>query len=137
MSSPSSPKPMASLVSGMLGRRVEGRRVPLSFAPVETDAPDAAVPEVLRQIERLAVALGLGAPEPVEADGTKRRRIASTVRLDPTRHAHVRQIANARATSVQCVLVEALDLYLATIPSTPTMNATPPSRVPRSTGNKP
>ncbi|WP_428331797.1 hypothetical protein [Novosphingobium sp.] len=129
----SGPKPMASLGSSLLGRRAGGRRVPLSFAPIEADVPDAAIPEVLRQIERLTVALGIGTHEP--QPGAK-QRIACTVRLDATRHARMREIANARATSAQRVLVDALDHYLDAT-STPSTLATPSSRAPRSTGNQP
>jgi hypothetical protein len=134
MSNSSVPKPVASLGSGLLGRRVGERRVPLSFAPVDTEAPDAAIPEVLRQIERLSAALGLGTPEP---QAGARRRVACTVRLDTTRHARLRQIANARATSAQCVLVEALDQYLAQDLAPSTAPATPSSRASRPTGNQP
>ena len=109
------PKPMASLGASLLGRRPEKRRVPLSFAPVEPDAADTDIPEVLRQIERLAEALGLETAEPQAAGATKRR--ACTVRLDATRHAQLRQIAEARATSAQRVLVDALDHYLALRPT--------------------
>jgi hypothetical protein len=128
---------MASLGAGLLGRRVEGRRVPLSFAPIEPEAPDGDIPEVLRQIERLAVALGLDTPEPQTVEGAKRRRIACTVRLDPERHAHLRQIAMAQATSAQCVLVVAFDQYLSSFAVTPATSATPSSRAQLPTGNQP
>jgi hypothetical protein len=138
---------MASLGASLLGRRVDGRRVPLSFAQIEPEAPDGDIPEVLRQIERLATALGLDTPEPDSGDGVKRRRVACTVRLDPTRHAQLRQIANARATSAQCVLVDAFDQYLnnlsvsvdamPTIPATPPIPATSTSRAERPTRNQP
>jgi|GEM_PF-1952646 len=152
---------MASLGAGLLGRRVEGRRVPLSFAPIEPEVPDSNIPEVLRQIGRLAEALGLDTPEPHNGEGggkgAKRRRIACTVRLDPDRHAQLRQVVMARATSAQCVLVEAFDQYLASFAiaptisgpsisgpgistpsiSTPSISATPLSRAQRPTGNQP
>lgn len=149
-------KAMASLGAGMLGRRVEGRRVPLSFAPIEPEVPDSNIPEVLRQIGRLAEALGLDTPEPHNGEGggkgAKRRRIACTVRLDPERHAQLRRVAMARATSAQCVLVEAFDQHLAGFANTPTISgpvisgpsssasrisATPLSRAQRPTGTQP
>jgi len=152
-------KPMASLDAGLLGRRTPARRVPLSFAPVEAEIPEAEIPgesdnvelgaefgagglpEVMRQVERLALALGVGltvaAPEPVQASAIPRRRVAFTLRLDPERHGQLRQIAGAQGRSAQLVLVEAFDRYRASFAFTPILSATPSSPCQLPTGNQP
>ena len=114
-------KPLASLDAAMLGRRGLARRVPLSFGAPEAGAPEAGaidaggpaeVPEVIRQVERLAAALGLDGPAPAVAEpGEPARRIAFTLRIDPARHARLRQVVAAEGRSAQLVLTDALDLY--------------------------
>ncbi|WP_051280653.1 hypothetical protein [Novosphingobium acidiphilum] len=109
-------KPLASLDAAMLGRRGLARRVPLSFGAPEAGAPEAGgpaeVPEVIRQVERLAAALGLDGPAPAVAEpGEPARRIAFTLRIDPVRHARLRQVVAAEGRSAQLVLTDALDLY--------------------------
>jgi hypothetical protein len=109
-------KPLASLDAAMLGRRGLARRVPLSFGAPEAGAIDAGgpaeVPEVIRQVERLAAALGLDGPAPAVAEpGEPARRIAFTLRIDPARHARLRQVVAAEGRSAQLVLTDALDLY--------------------------
>ena len=139
-------KPLASLDGTMLGRRAPGRRVPLSFAPIEDctgiERPDADVPEVVRQVERLALALAGDAPADRIDDlsddaGATRRRIAFTVRLDAARHGQLRRTAAAEGRSAQAVLVDALDLYCARATGAPASSATLPSRRNASTGNQP
>jgi hypothetical protein len=145
-------KPIASLGSALLGRRAPARRVPLSFAPPEEVLADShiagEVPEVVLQVARLAQALGLDAPTDGPAGGIfedgagpVRRRVAFTLRLDPVRHARLRQIAAAQRRSAQTVLVEAFDRYCAgssgSAASSTEISATAPSPRKASTGNQP
>jgi hypothetical protein len=105
-------KPLGSLDATMLARRGLARRAPIVFAQSEPEAvPDfgAEVPEVLRQVERLAQALAGETPAPATVPG---RRIAFTLRIDSARHAHLRQIVTAQGRSAQQVLIDALDQYL-------------------------
>ncbi len=139
-------KPIASLDAGLLGRRAGARRVPLSFAPTDADLlVQAEPPEVHRQVERLALALGAGfadAPNGSDQDAdhglpgnSPRRRVAFTVRLDTARHGQLRQIAVAQARSAQSVVIEALDLFHTALAIAPTRSATSVSPHHRSTGN--
>jgi hypothetical protein len=141
---------MASLDAGMLGRRSALRRVPLSFAPAEPDAPGpdpvlddvneeaVAVPEIRRQLERLALAMELpaAAAQQVDASAAGARRIAFTLRLDPERHGHLRQIAAAQRRSAQRVLADAFDHYCAGCSPTSNSYATQPSPSYCPTGNQ-
>ncbi len=117
-------KSFASLNAGMLGRSDAVRRVPLSFAAVEKEADDIAeaveVPEVVRRVERLALALGLEIDAPVTTDApievvppARTRRVAFTLRIDPVRHARLRQIVSTEGRSAQQVLIDAMDQYCA------------------------
>ena len=136
-------KPMASLGAGLLGRAAPARRVPLSFAPVEqlsADAvADAAVPEVVLQVARLAQAFAPDAvDEPLAAPpqgDTSGRRVAFTLRLDPVHHDRLRQVAAAQQRSAQQVLVDALDYYSAGASGVATRLATVPSRRKALNGN--
>lgn len=129
-------RPLASPSAGLMGRDRGLRRVPLSFAPEPAPAdrtPDALcdldsatdqdLPEVMRQVARLSRALGVaidpdGAPDGVP-DGlgapaiAGQRRVAFTLRIDPVRHAQLRQIVGAQAISAQRVLIAAFDQYCA------------------------
>lgn len=142
-------KSFASLNAAMLGRSAPARRMPLSFARFEAEviavtatevevieaeileievlAPDvvevasvADVPEVVRQVERLALALGVDSPAPdsdvlpiAAAPREPGRRLAFTLRIDPVRHARLRQIVSAEGRSAQQVLIDAMDQYCA------------------------
>jgi len=154
-------KPLASLDAAMLGRRASARRVPLSFAPIEAVVSDAnagvELPEVVRQVARLARALGIYAPagridaQPLDVlplDATSdggdavRRRVAFTLRLDAVRHGQLRRIASAEGRSAQQVLVDAFDLYRvgATGPARTSASAIPATLSSHSnapTGNQP
>ena len=107
-------KPFGSLDAGMLARRGFARRTPIVFAPSAPDpvaevAEAVEVPEVLRQVERLAQALAGTAPAAQAEPG---RKIAFTLRLDSARHARLRGVVAAEGRSAQQVLIEALDHYL-------------------------
>ena len=139
-------KPMASLGSALLGGRTALRRVPLSFAPLAEITADADVvadpPEVVLQVARLAQALGLdGSGDPVDNQGPAvfvvGPRVAFTVRLDPTRHGRLRQVAASQSRSAQQVLVEAFDRYIAGSAGTASRSATLSSPSTASTGNQP
>jgi len=109
-------KPRASLGAGLLGARSALRRVPLTFGPIDPPvveplhleavtldwASEAAVPEVVRQVERLAVAISTDVPAPLpvpHAEVAAGRRVAFTLRLDPARHRALRAPATARNAS--------------------------------------
>jgi hypothetical protein len=146
-------KPLASLDAAMLGRRGAVRRVPLSFAPVDSFAPveaetigaaiPAEVPEVIRQVERLALALGLETATTEPASTTPAqpmRRIAFTLRIDTARHARLRRIVGTEGRSAQQVLIDALDLYCARSRAATTANTAPAiiaSHRTSPTGNQP
>jgi hypothetical protein len=128
---------MASLDAGLLGRRSALRRVPLSFVPADPGEPgqdavqDDTVPEVRRQIERLALAMeqpAADAPQ-VEASAAGASRIAFTLRLDAERHGNLRQIAAAQRRSAQRVLIEAFDIYCAPTPSSSATQLSPNRRL--------
>jgi hypothetical protein len=136
-------RPLASLDAAMLGRRGTVRRVPLSFAsasvdPVEAMTP-AAVPEVIRQMERLAASLGLEPPVPVVSTAAPppARRIAFTLRIDTVRHARLRGVVGIEGRSAQQVLIDALDLYCARAAAAAPESATIASPPTVPTGNQP
>ena len=91
---------------------------------------------------RLAQALGLdGSGDPVDNQGPAvfvvGPRVAFTVRLDPTRHGRLRQVAASQSRSAQQVLVEAFDRYIAGSAGTTSRSATLSSPSTASTGNQP
>lgn len=155
LSTAGSPRPLASLSSGLLARKGMARPAmrPQGVAAATPQAaqddlgwndmgdsppaapspapPLAAVPPVLVQREALAEFASPAEPEtecaPVAVSLATVARIdretrggparaAFTLRLDPTRHLRLRLACAVRNQSAQCLVSEALDLFLETLP---------------------
>ena len=103
------PKPLASLSSALLARKPGDRRGPRRMA-LSLPAADMA----------MAMANEL-ADDPVMP--AKVKRIAFTLRLEPARHARLKQASAATGRSAQFLLTEALDAFLKTVPGEDAVDA--------------
>ena len=102
----SEPRPLASLTAGLLARK--GQALPAvrpAFQP--RPAADHRPPAVVVHQARLAAAF----PAPAEA-AARERRVALTLRLDDDRHLRLKLIAARRRTTIQSLLLDALDEML-------------------------
>lgn len=103
------PKPLASLSSALLARKPGDRRGPRRMA-LSLPAADMA----------MAMANEL-ADDPVMP--AKVKRIAFTLRLEPARHARLKQASAATGRSAQHLLTAALDAFLETVPGEDAIDA--------------
>jgi len=103
------PKPLASLSSALLARKPGDRRGPRRMA-LSLPAADMA----------MAMANDV-ADDPVMT--AKVKRIAFTLRLEPARHARLKQASAATGRSAQHLLTEALDAFLETMPGEDAVDA--------------
>ena len=101
------PKPLASLSSALLARKPGDRRGPRRMA-LSLPAADMAMANEL-------------ADDPVMP--AKVKRIAFTLRLEPARHARLKQASAATGRSAQHLLTEALDAFLETVPGEDAVDA--------------
>lgn len=80
--------------------------------PVEVEAAEARIPEVVRQQEEIAERLA-----PVRRSAREQgRRAAFTLRLDAERHLKLKLACVARNRSAQQIVTEALDRLIADLP---------------------
>ena len=101
------PKPLASLSSALLARKPGDRRGPRRMA-LSLPAADMAMANDV-------------ADDPVMP--AKVKRIAFTLRLEPARHARLKQASAATGRSAQHLLTEALDAFLETVPGEDAVDA--------------
>lgn len=135
-----SPKPFASLSSGLLARKGQARpamRRQMTLAqagddlgwndmgepaPVEAQPAPAPLPPVLAEREALAEEIAASAEPAPAAMPTIRRRAAGarkaafTLRLDAERHLRLRLASATRNISSQQLVTQALDALLTTMP---------------------
>lgn len=131
-----SPKPLASLSSGLLARKGEARPAMRRQATLAEAGDDlgwndmgepAPLPPVLARREQLVEAI----ESPVEAAPAETdpaptplgRRAAFTLRLDADRHLRLRLASATRRVSAQKLVTEALDAFLETRPVAGTLAA--------------
>ncbi|MCW6535613.1 hypothetical protein [Sphingomonas lycopersici] len=149
----SSPKPLASLSSGLLARKGQARPAmrPQGYANLASagdalgwndmgDAPAVApAPPVLAEREALreeverapapaAIHVSVATAVRLRRETAHRRKAAFTLRLDEDRHLRLRLASATRNRSAQQIVTEALDAFIASLPEVETLVAQLPPR---------
>lgn len=86
------------------------------------------VPEVLRQIERLATRINRKSAAPARLALQEGRRAAFTLRLEAERHFRLKMAGLVLNRSAQDIVTEALDSYLSQIPEISSLSGSPRKR---------
>lgn len=153
----SSPKPLASLSSGLLARKGQARPAmrPQGFAnlasagdalgwndmgdpapvtPIASPPPpvlaerEALREEVEREPEPAAIEISAATAARIRRETAHRRKAAFTLRLDEDRHLRLRLASATRNRSAQQIVTEALDAFIASLPEVETLVAQLPPR---------
>ncbi|MBN8840207.1 MAG: hypothetical protein J0I25_08385 [Sphingomonadales bacterium] len=150
----STPKPLASLSSGLLARKGQARPAmrPQGFAnlasagdalgwndmgdsaPVPPAAPtvlaerEALREEVEREPVSAPVEISSATAARIRRETAHRRKAAFTLRLDEDRHLRLRLASATRNRSAQQIVTEALDAFIASLPEVETLVAQLPPR---------